>query len=144
MDEYKCFITSNRRIKGLFDIKQKFKTVICNNWLGGHCEFGDKCKFAHGSEEIREFPSKTKLKTIQCKQFHEKGFCKYGNNCQFIHRDTSEETASSSPQQNENPNVKMNYRNASNELPLAELKPSSFIMSKKRLPVFLSISSKDF
>lgn len=50
-----------------------YKTKICEDWeTFGSCEYGERCKFAHGNEELR-------IK-----------FCKYGNkcynsNCKFKH-----------------------------------------------------------
>lgn len=115
------FINSRRPL--LQNDKEKFKTVICNNWLKGHCEFGDSCKFAHGSEDLRNSQIKSSTKTKQCKQFHEKGFCQYGLRCQFVHRNTSQETAANSPAPQE-----------------------KFVLQgkdRKRLPVFKKLSSQD-
>ena len=34
-----------------------FKIAICKHWEnGGSCPFGDECHFAHGREELRDFP----------------------------------------------------------------------------------------
>jgi len=90
------------------ELKSKFKTEICRNWTQGCCEFGDKCIFAHGSEELRnkEYLA-VNYRTKKCKQFHEQGFCQYGSRCQFKHVDIcesgtsneSEKTAPSSPRE---------------------------------------------
>lgn len=70
------------------DLTNKYKTELCRNWEEGHCEYGDKCTFAHGSTELRP---KTHLsaayKTKNCKQFFDLGFCCYGPRCQFRHQD---------------------------------------------------------
>lgn len=34
------------------DFRVKFKTEMCKNFMTTHCEFGDKCSFAHGREEL--------------------------------------------------------------------------------------------
>lgn len=62
----------------------KYKTEICRNWLSGHCEFGEKCVFAHGSLELRN-KTQGKYKTRLCKQFYQHGYCGYGPRCQFRH-----------------------------------------------------------
>ena len=63
-----------------------YKTELCRNWESGSCEFGDKCTFAHGREELRRPAQKSlKYKTKKCKQFHSLGYCLYGLRCQFIH-----------------------------------------------------------
>ena len=63
-----------------------YKTELCKNWEKGSCEFGDRCAFAHGREELRQPSLKSdKYKTRKCKQFHKLGYCMYGVRCQFIH-----------------------------------------------------------
>ena len=90
----------SRRPACELDFRMKYKTEVCRNWENGFCEFGDRCAFAHGYEELRQ---KTHLasnyKTKPCKQFFELGYCMYGPRCQFKHRieDSGPNTASSSP-----------------------------------------------
>ncbi|KAL0435474.1 UNVERIFIED_CONTAM: Zinc finger CCCH domain-containing protein 44 [Sesamum radiatum] len=31
-----------------------YKTKLCNNFAKGHCNFGNRCAFAHGAEELRK------------------------------------------------------------------------------------------
>merc|ERR1719361_1137211 len=34
-----------------------YKTVLCRHWQAtGKCEFAEKCRFAHGEEDKKEFP----------------------------------------------------------------------------------------
>ena len=55
----------------------KFKTAICWNYLSGNCKFGEKCDFAHGKEDIREFnPTKGKDLTSKCTDTSENSLCK--------------------------------------------------------------------
>ena len=70
------------------------------------CSYGDKCQFAHGSDELRllnnqsNINNKNKInlegkkskqinpiniKTIKCKNWEKNGACKYGNYCTFAH-----------------------------------------------------------
>lgn len=84
------------------DFRTKYKTEVCRNWESGFCEFGDRCAFAHGYEELRQKTHLTSnYKTKPCKQFFELGYCMYGPRCQFRHRieDSGPDTASSSPSQ---------------------------------------------
>jgi Zinc finger C-x8-C-x5-C-x3-H type (and similar)/CCCH-type zinc finger len=116
--QFKIFVS--KPPKQLVDYKAKLRTEICRNWGLGCCEFGDKCFFAHGYNELRSISSGSNYKTKKCKQFHEKGYCQYGNRCQFKHRDLSQETAADSP----------------NSTPRDQFKE----VNKKRLPVFLKLA----
>ena len=67
------------------------------------CTYGDKCQFAHGPQELRQyFPnmlnegsmdmSKNQknfinYKIVKCKNFEKDGTCKYGIHCTFAHGD---------------------------------------------------------
>ena len=69
------------------DFRVKFKTELCKNYLkGNHCEFGDKCSFAHGHHELLERKDTHKnYKTKMCKRWLKEKSCPYGDRCQFIH-----------------------------------------------------------
>ena len=89
------------KIKREVDFKAKYKTEICRSWVQGFCEFGEKCTFAHGQNELRNKEYLTvNYRTKKCKQFHEQGFCQYGSRCQFKHCKSMNQTASSSPREN--------------------------------------------
>jgi len=104
--------STSRRPARELDFRMKYKTEVCRNWENGFCEFGDRCAFAHGYDELRQ---KTHLagnyKTKPCKQFFELGYCMYGPRCQFKHRleDSSPNTASSSPTQSTEVSRKNSY-----------------------------------
>ena len=60
---------------------------MCRNWeIYQSCNYGKKCRFAHGAEELQE---KTNIncfyKTRKCVLFYENGFCNYGLRCHFKH-----------------------------------------------------------
>lgn len=75
--------------KGASSFSLNYKTRLCLNWEIGFCEFGEKCAFAHGAEELRETVQKSiKYKTKRCKQYFDLGYCVYGSRCQFIHEGT--------------------------------------------------------
>ena len=67
--------------------KYKYKTELCKNWEErGFCPYGNKCRFAHG---INELNSKDKLndkyKSKPCQSFFNNMFCHYGTRCLFKH-----------------------------------------------------------
>lgn len=51
----------------------------------GYCKYGDKCQFAHGTQDLRSLPRHPKYKTELCRTFHSTGYCPYGPRCHFIH-----------------------------------------------------------
>jgi len=62
-----------------------FKTEICSSWNSGNCIYGKTCRFAHGTNELRERPKPHRnYKTAMCKHFLA-GFCPYNSRCDFIH-----------------------------------------------------------
>ena len=68
------------------------KTVMCKNWLDtGSCNYGDKCSYAHGEDEIRSSKEKKIIaqnplyKTTLCKMFAEGDYCELAENCHFAH-----------------------------------------------------------
>ena len=70
------------------DFKIKYKTELCKFFeIDGKCQFGDKCAYAHGIENLRsKVTNTTAYRTKKCTQFFEKGYCPYGNRCQFAHQ----------------------------------------------------------
>ncbi len=75
------FLHTNRRFV-------TFKTTICQAWkTSGHCNYGERCRYAHGIHELRQ-PTRQfiyKNATIRCNRFEQFGVCPDGNQCQFIH-----------------------------------------------------------
>ncbi|KAL4467468.1 hypothetical protein ABPG72_000678 [Tetrahymena utriculariae] len=66
----------------------KYKTELCNTFtLTGQCDYGVKCRFAHGKDELQKKSSITNnnFRTKYCKAFHEKMYCPYGQRCHFLH-----------------------------------------------------------
>ncbi|EAS04358.1 zinc finger C-x8-C-x5-C-x3-H type protein (macronuclear) [Tetrahymena thermophila SB210] len=66
----------------------KFKTEMCKNWMEfGKCNYGKKCQFAHGKNELvdKSTVNKRQYKSKLCNSFHTQKFCPYGNRCMFIH-----------------------------------------------------------
>jgi len=66
----------------------RYKTEMCRPFEEtGHCRYGSKCQFAHGSHELRSLNRHPKYKTELCRTFHSTGFCSYGQRCNFITND---------------------------------------------------------
>lgn len=70
-------------------IDPKFKTEMCKSWVdSGFCVYGNKCRFAHGREEIFERQIiNSKYKQKNCQSFHTLGYCNYGVRCHFKHNE---------------------------------------------------------
>lgn len=67
----------------------KFKTEMCKNWEeNGRCNYGRKCKFAHGKHELMDkaLVNKDRYKSKCCNTFHTEYYCPYGSRCLFIHQ----------------------------------------------------------
>jgi len=65
----------------------KFKTELCKTFEAkGFCVYGNKCRFAHGRQEIFDRANEnTKYKQKQCNSFYKNFYCVYGPRCHFIH-----------------------------------------------------------
>ncbi|CAO3671569.1 unnamed protein product [Rhizopus stolonifer] len=63
-----------------------YKTELCRNWIElGACRYGDKCRYAHGEEEMRSLRRHARYKTEICRSYHSDGTCPYGTRCTYIH-----------------------------------------------------------
>lgn len=75
-----------------------YKTRMCLMYASGkHCEMGNRCKFAHGAEELRVAEAASRIpnaryKTKLCKNFgpYASNYCPYGLRCEFIHPNDKE------------------------------------------------------
>ena len=86
----------------------RYKTSLCKNFLTeSGCQYGEKCQFAHGKDELRpvqNIPQQSDVpqmknpftqlqknmmnfKSVKCKNFEKEGQCKYGDRCTFAHGD---------------------------------------------------------
>lgn len=65
----------------------KEKLELCRKFMDqGYCPYEKKCKFAHGSHELRRNDQmNSRYKTKECGSFFRDGFCDYGNRCNFLH-----------------------------------------------------------
>merc|ERR1712187_935141 len=75
-----------------------YKTELCTSFqISGYCPYGTRCKFAHGSSELRPVPANYSssagggrprsalYKTELCKSFAKNGHCSYHDRCQYAH-----------------------------------------------------------
>ncbi|KRX05892.1 hypothetical protein PPERSA_03829 [Pseudocohnilembus persalinus] len=70
----------------------KFKTEMCKNFEEtGKCNYGKKCKFAHGKNELmgKQAIDYQKYRSKPCQTFHSIFYCPYGQRCMFKHDDRS-------------------------------------------------------
>ena len=97
---------NNNALKG--PANPRYKTMLCKNYNTEQgCQYGEKCQFAHGVEELRTYPGSgiatqtqpgispqqqmqkniMNYKIVKCKNFEKDGVCKYGSHCTFAHGD---------------------------------------------------------
>lgn len=64
----------------------KHKTELCKTYSElGFCNYGEKCRFAHGAHELVRLPKNEQLRHRKCNGFWGKCQCNYGLRCQFGH-----------------------------------------------------------
>lgn len=78
---------------GQFDADGKYKTELCKNWVETTmCRYEDKCRFAHGQEELTlaaKHAFNDKFKSKNCRSFYHAKQCMYGAKCLFRHEHRS-------------------------------------------------------
>jgi hypothetical protein len=65
----------------------KYKTELCKNFEAkGVCVYGNKCRFAHGKQELfLKSQNLQNYKLKECISFYQMGYCCYGKRCHFLH-----------------------------------------------------------
>ncbi|EAR91671.1 zinc finger C-x8-C-x5-C-x3-H type protein (macronuclear) [Tetrahymena thermophila SB210] len=78
---------AHQQLNQLKKMEQKYKTELCKNWVSkGVCQYGQKCRFAHGKEELIERLAMNKnYKTKLCSAYHKEQVCQYAARCHFKH-----------------------------------------------------------
>lgn len=72
----------------------KHKTELCKTFSElGYCNYGDRCRFAHGRHELIALPINTHWKQRKCHGFWKNGYCLHGIRCQFGHASVEWEDA---------------------------------------------------
>ncbi len=75
------------------DANGKYKTELCKNWIEtAKCRYQDKCRFAHGQEELTVaaiYSYNEKFKSKNCRTFYQTKQCMYGSRCMFRHEHRS-------------------------------------------------------
>jgi len=65
----------------------KYKTELCRTYEEKtYCPYGDKCRFAHGKEELVMVEAELSKKK-RCNGFWMNGCCSYGRRCKFGHEE---------------------------------------------------------
>ncbi|RCH78748.1 hypothetical protein CU097_002013 [Rhizopus azygosporus] len=63
-----------------------YKTEQCRNWNEtGYCRYGERCRYAHGPDELRNISRPSQYKTKACRSYYKEGACPYGVRCTFKH-----------------------------------------------------------
>jgi hypothetical protein len=72
-----------------FQMDQKYKTELCKSFTeNGFCAYGNKCRFAHGRNELFVKPATSKkYKLKECLSFFKQSYCCYGSRCNFKHEE---------------------------------------------------------
>ena len=84
----KISVIKNNIIKAENNLDSKYKTEICKKFqTTGKCPYGEKCRFAHGKQELMTTFKGKNYKKIPCKTFFKKGYCPYGSRCNFLHNE---------------------------------------------------------
>lgn len=74
----------------------KHKTELCKTFSElGCCPYQQKCRFAHGRQELIRGGCSRPAKNRKCNGFWKNGHCSYGLRCQFGHAEYKWDTASS-------------------------------------------------
>jgi hypothetical protein len=65
----------------------KYKTELCKSYTDKEfCVYGNKCRFAHGKEELfQKAINHPKYKIKKCISFFQNSYCAYGSRCHFQH-----------------------------------------------------------
>jgi hypothetical protein len=67
----------------------KYKTELCKSFTeAGFCAYGNKCRFAHGKQELFDkVIACKKYKQKECLSFFKNAYCCYGSRCHFKHEE---------------------------------------------------------
>ncbi|KAJ6218926.1 hypothetical protein RDWZM_004738 [Blomia tropicalis] len=77
-----------------------YKTELCRQYIDiGHCDYAEKCLFAHGKNELKELPKYRRI----CVSWAN-GYCQFGSNCMFMHHDGRPTNATDSHHRRISPN----------------------------------------
>ena len=64
----------------------KYKSELCNKFiLKGNCDYGIKCRFAHGIEDLSQNRRKIIKSHAECESYNILNFCPKGDSCDLTH-----------------------------------------------------------
>ncbi len=74
-----------------YKMDPKYKTEMCKSWSeAGFCPYGNKCRFAHGKQELFDkVVNCKKYKQKECMSFFKNKYCNYGSRCHFRHAESN-------------------------------------------------------
>jgi len=117
--------------------ESRYKTELCRAYDEiGTCEYGDRCLYAHGLDELKHLPNRhPKFKTERCSAFNDLGYCVFGQRCAFVHEHESAEQILEKIWTTMDVDTIVDFME-SNEISLP------LVDNRERLPVFKRITSK--
>lgn len=84
---YNIANTKNKLIQLAND--PKYKSELCKNFImKGKCDYGTKCRFAHGIEDLCHNNKKVIKSHAECQSFNILSFCPKGNSCDLTHKES--------------------------------------------------------
>jgi len=117
--------------------ESRYKTELCRAFDEiGTCEYGDRCLYAHGLDELKHLPNRhPKFKTERCSAFNDLGYCVFGQRCAFVHEHESTEQILEKIWATMDVDTMVDFMESNDiSLPLVD--------NRERLPVFKRITSK--
>jgi len=132
----------NNRQNGGNINSSRYKTELCRPFEeSGHCKYGDKCQFAHGSLELRTLSRHPKYKTDLCRTYHTIGFCPYGPRCHFIHNEEERKLGIALQQQEEQQRLQQQQSMVSRQSPPLPVVPTQLPPQQVKRPSTINFNS---
>lgn len=88
------FSASAEQSQSQLSTRSLYKTEICKRFMSNPnstCEYGIRCRFAHGLRELHLTARHPRYKTELCRAYQLTGMCRYGRRCDFIHNESAYE-----------------------------------------------------
>lgn len=120
----------------------KYKTELCKSYTESNfCAYGNKCRFAHGKNELFDkMIACKKYKQKECNSFFKNKYCCYGSRCHFKHEERKLLEINRSYYTQLNTLLNLNNKQQIIEMDVENLK--SIIKINTRLKIFSYITNK--